>query len=221
MDFFSEYMSHGYGATFKFRFLNTRFRKKGLEERKGQVRVVSTTKELRDTFERWASKVYDIMGVEGERRQRALKGAGKLTSYRWNVVEVYPKVFFETYVLSEWGHAFDEGKIRDAWAGYCFGMRDHFAILYNGDVTLCCIDYDGKTVVGHLKRKSLEEILSSARVGRIIRGFRHFRLVHPYCRKCLGSRSFVSWLTKPVISVLGLTILRPFLYKHTGLLREV
>ncbi len=220
MGFFSEYMARGYDSTFKFRFLNTRFRQKGLEEKKGEVRVVSTTKELRDTFESWASRIYDIMGVEGERRRGALKRMAKLTSYRWNVVEVYPKVSFVTYVLSGWGHAFDEGEIRDAWAGYCFGMRDHFAILYNGDVTLCCIDYDGKTAVGNLKKKSLEEILSSARVGRIIRGFKHFCLVHPYCRKCLGSRSFVSWLTKPVMAILGLKVLNSFFYRRTGLLKD-
>ena len=215
--FFSEYMSRGHDSTFKFRFLNTCFRKKGLEEKKGEVRVISTTKQLRDTFKLWGSKIYDITGVEGERRERALKKIGKLTSYRWNVVEVYPKVFFETYVLIDWGHAFDGAEIRDAWAGYCFGMRDHFAILYNGDVTLCCIDYDGRTAVGNLKEQSLEAILSSDRVGEIVRGFKHFRLVHPYCRKCLGSRSFVSWLTKPVMSIAALKLLKPFFYTHTSI----
>jgi hypothetical protein len=63
------------------------------------------------------------------------------------VVEIYPRVFFETYMLSNWMDAREKSSVRDAWAGYCFGMRDHFAILYNGDVVLCCIDlqrqYDG------------------------------------------------------------------------------
>lgn len=220
MDFFSRYVRDGRNSTFKFRFLNTRFRRKGLERKKGPVKVVSTTGELRETFKLWASKIYDIMGVEPERRRKALKKIGKLATYRWNVVEVCPNVFFETYVLSGWGHAFDEGKVRDAWAGYCFGMRDHFAILHDGDVTLCCIDYDGRTAVGNLKEQSLEEILSSARVGRIVRGFRRFRLVHPYCRRCQGSRSLISWLAKPAMSVAGLTILKPFFYTRTVLLEK-
>ena len=42
-------------------------------------------------------------------------------------------------------------------------MQDHCAVLYNGDVILCCIDYDGNTKVGNVSDSSLEEILSSER----------------------------------------------------------
>lgn len=96
-------------------------------------------------------------------------------------------------------------------------MRDHFAILYNGDVTLCCIDFEGRTALGNLHKASLKEILSSDELGRIIDGFRRFRPVHPYCKHCLGSKSFPSWLFKPVASVIGLKVLKPFFYKHTRL----
>jgi hypothetical protein len=61
----------------------------------------------------------------------------------------------------------------------------------------------------------LEEILSSDRLGSIMAGFNRFRLLHPYCKKCLGSRSFSSWLVKPLGSILGLKLLRSFFYTHT------
>jgi len=219
LGFFDAYHARHSDTIFKFRFLNTRFKKKTMEDRLGPVRVISSTGELRDTFRYWAGRIYDIIGIPQEKRDTSLRKIDELVSYKWNVVEIYPNVFFETYVLSDWAHAFGDGDIRDAWAGYCFGMRDHFAILYNGDVTLCCIDYEGHTALGNLHNSSLKEILSSDELGRIIDGFKQFRLVHPFCKRCLGSKSLSSWLVKPVASVIGLKVLKPFFYKRTKLYR--
>ncbi|MBF0558904.1 MAG: radical SAM protein [Nitrospirae bacterium] len=219
MEFFRAYHVKHKNTVFKFRFLNTRFRKKNMENRIGPVDVISSTAELRSTFSFWAGRIYDLLGVARQDRIAAMKAIESLVAYKWNVVEVHPNVFFETYVLDDWGHAFDGEEIREAWAGYCFGMRDHFGILYNGDVVLCCMDFDGNTKVGNLNEASLQEILSSERLGRIIEGFRHYRLDHPYCKRCLGSRGFASWLLKPVASVVGLNVLKPFLYKRTSLIK--
>jgi hypothetical protein len=99
-------------------------------------------------------------------------------------------------------------------------MRDHFGILYNGDVVLCCMDFDGRTAVGNLHVSSLKDILSSDELGEIIQGFRKFRPVHPHCKRCLGSTALLSWLLKPIASVLALKTLKPFFYTHTRLYDE-
>jgi MoaA/NifB/PqqE/SkfB family radical SAM enzyme len=169
-------------GTFKFRFLNTTLGKKSLERRTGPIKVISSTRELRESFRYF-----------------------------------YPGVFFETYVLDDWGHAFDSDGVREAWAGYCYGMRDHFCILYSGDVTLCCVDYEGKTAVGNLNQASLLEILSSEIVGEIMKSFGRYRLLHPYCKRCMGSRSVAGWLFKPVLSVLVFKTLKPLFYRNTRL----
>jgi hypothetical protein len=155
--------------------------------------------------------------VEPSVRQKAFKKIDRLEAYKWNVVEIYPSIFFETYMLQDWAHAFEKRSIRKAWAGYCFGMRDHFSVLYNGDVTLCCIDYNGRTAIGNVDDASLEEILSSDVLGEIIGGFKKFRVVHPHCKRCLGSSSMASWLLKPVASIAALKILKPFFYKQIRL----
>ena len=215
LDFFSNYKKQEYNTIIKFRFMNTRFQKKGMEKKRGPVRLISSTTELREMFCQWAGRIYDILGVNKEKRISAFQKLNKLVSHKWNVVEIYPNVYFETYVLNEWGNAFDPQDIREAWGGYCFGMRDHFSILHNGDVILCCIDYDGQTAIGNINDSSLEEILSSDRFGEIMKGFKRFQLVHPHCKRCLGSQSFSSWLVKPIASVIGLKVLRPFFYTHT------
>jgi len=63
----------------------------------------------------------------------------------------------------------------------------------------------------------LREILSSGVIGEIMEGFDRFRLVHPYCRQCLGSTGIASWLVKPVASIVALKILKPFFYKKTNI----
>jgi MoaA/NifB/PqqE/SkfB family radical SAM enzyme len=219
-NFFSSYMTQGRNTIFKFRFLNTRFPKKSIEKRKGPIRVISSTQELRRIFRNWAERIYEIFDVHEEGKNRALKRIEKLVSYKWNVVEVYPNVFFETYLLEDWGHAFEDERIRDAWGGYCFGMRDHFGILYNGDVVLCCVDFDGHAAIGNLHVSSLKDILSSDELGKIIKGFRKFKLVHPHCKRCLGSTKLFPWLFKPIASVLALKTLKPMFYVHTRLYDE-
>jgi len=215
--FFGAYHKLHSKTIFKFRFLNTRFPNKSMEQRLGPIRVINSTRELRETFRFWAGRIYDMLEIDSKEREAAFQKIDNLVSYKWNVVEVWPNVFFETYVLSDWGHAFGGNGVREAWAGCCFGMQDHFAILHNGDVVLCCIDYDGNTKVGNVRESTIEEILSSKQVGDIVKGFRKMKLVHPYCRKCLGSRSFISWLFKPVVSAAGLKMLKPFFYKHSKL----
>ncbi len=215
--FFRDYHAKWPNTIFKLRFLNTRFPKKEIESKKGPVRVINSTEELRRTFRYWSGRIYDVLGVEGEKRRMAMRRIGSLSAVKWNVVEVYPNVFFETYVLEGWGHAFDDKKAREAWAGYCFGMKDHFSILSNGDLILCCVDFEGKTKIGNLHTASLLEILSSEELGKIINGFEHFKLVHPHCRQCLGSTSFASWVFKPILSIAALKVLKPFFYKRTRL----
>ncbi|MFC1814341.1 radical SAM/SPASM domain-containing protein [Thermodesulfobacteriota bacterium] len=216
LDFFSSYSAKGRDTIFKFRFLNTRFRNKGMEKKTGLVSAISSTEELHSTFQYLAGQIYDILKVDRSKRDEAIKRIEQLVSYKWNVAEVYPNLFFETYMLSGWGNAFNDGRIYNAWAGYCFGMRDHFSILYNGDVVLCCMDFDGHTAIGNLHKASLKELLSSDELGVIIDGFKRFRVLHPHCKRCLGGTTVLSWLFKPVLSIMALKVLKPFFYKHTS-----
>lgn len=217
LEFFAAYHARHPGTIFKFRFLNTRFPEKEMEAHLGPVRVISSTPQLRHTFRFWAGRIYDFLQTESNKRRRSMQAIDRLNAYQWNVIEIAPNVFFETYVLGNWGHAFGDAKIHRALFGKCFGMQDHFAVLYNGDLTLCCIDFDGRTAMGNLNRKTIEEVLASDAVGRIIAGFQHYRLVHPYCQLCLGGKSFSSWLLKPLTNILVLQALKPFFYRKIRL----
>jgi hypothetical protein len=168
---------------------------------------------LRRTILEWTELVYQHLGIELKDRQKLISKIKSVRIYGWNVVEIAPRIFIETYVLTDWANAFSKEEIIEAGHGYCFGMRDHFAILYTGDVVLCCLDFDGRTAIGNIGHSPLVEILSSPELERILKGFRTGRLVNPYCRRCLGSSSRLGALIKPVAAVMGLKVLKPLFYR--------
>lgn len=214
MEFFSAYHRKYPKSIFKFRLMNTAL--KGSSGAGGKISVISSTAQLRNIVDQYSRSIYQLLGLPFPGPASFESKLNSLVHYKWNVIEVLPNVFFETYLLSGWGNAFDDD-VTPLSRGYCYGMKDHFGILHTGDLVLCCMDYDGQTRIGNIGDSSIKEILSSARLKEIMDGFGRYRLVHPYCRRCQGSRSSLGSLLKPVASVLGLKVLRPFFYKHTRL----
>jgi len=218
LDLLAACMARPSPPIFKIRIMTTRFARR-MRERLGIPDFLGSTDALRRTVLEWTLQVRERLGntdgtVELRRRIK------KIGIYGWNVVEISPRVFIETYVLTDWGNAFADAPPVEVSRGYCFGMRDHFAILCSGDVVLCCIDYDGKTVMGNLHSESLLEILKSPALQEIVEAFRRGALVHPHCRQCLGSSSRLGALVKPAASILALKVLKPFLYRKYRLFDE-
>jgi MoaA/NifB/PqqE/SkfB family radical SAM enzyme len=196
---------------FKIRIMTTRFARK-MRERLNIQNFMPDSETLRTTILEWSALVYNALGVDFAREEfeRRIK---KISIYGWNVIEISPRVFIETYVLTDWGNAFAGDSVIESRRGYCFGMRDHFAILYSGEVVLCCLDFDGKTALGNLNDSSLLDVLKSPALSSIMKGFQSGKLVHKYCRQCLGSGSRLGSWVKPAASVVGLKFLKPFFYR--------
>ena len=68
--------------------------------------------------------------------------------------------------------------------GKCYALRKQIAVLVNGDVVPCCLDGDGILVLGNINESSLEEILSTPRVEKMIRGFENHKLCEELCQTC-------------------------------------
>jgi hypothetical protein len=85
--------------------------------------------------------------------------------------------------------------------GCSAGFRDDFGILCSGEVTTCCVDYDGKNVIGDLRKQSLMEVLESAEAKRIRRSFTWCIPPTQFCRDCLGGPTLASSALKQLQSV--------------------
>ena len=156
---------------------------------KNDVTWLMDTGQLRAVLETWTRRIHAAAcnGAVAFDLDAALDRCGRVAAHRWNVVPVHPRLRFETRQLGDWANAFAaEGEMRPARFGSCNSLREQFGILWNGDVVLCCADYDGRTVVGNALDTPLTDILQGPRCREIRAGFDRLRLVHDHCRHCLG-----------------------------------
>jgi radical SAM protein with 4Fe4S-binding SPASM domain len=101
----------------------------------------------------------------------------------------------------------------------CEFLWKNGVVLWNGDVVPCCMDFDGKAVLGNLRRETLKEIWNSSRARQLRAAHRRHDFDNPLCKDCtewLGgprdwlypvSRRFYP-LSKTFCKVLGSRLLR-------------
>jgi len=85
--------------------------------------------------------------------------------------------------------------------GCTAGFRHNFGILASGEVTTCCVDYDGKNVVGDLRKQTLMEVLESDEARRVKLSLERFRPPTDFCRECKGGPTLLTSALKQVSTV--------------------
>jgi MoaA/NifB/PqqE/SkfB family radical SAM enzyme len=219
LDFIGTCLKQAKPPKIKVHFLNTSIKSEvpGEDWNVGTMSVINNAKELRKTFSYWAKEVHKICPpMSDEAKAKVEKKIDKLSTFKWNVVEVAPNIFFETYILNTWGNAFAEGgNVVPAKTGYCSALSDHFAILCSGDLIYCCVDFDGKTVAGNVFQNSITEILNTKPVIDAVEGFQNHKVIHPHCQKCLGGSTWLKSKLNSIGSIVIWKYLKNFFYKKS------
>lgn len=60
-----------------------------------------------------------------------------------------------------------------------------FSVLWNGDVVLCCLDFDGKSVLGNLKKDKIDDLWNSKRMVEIRKQQINGIYINPLCKRCM------------------------------------
>ncbi|GJL78067.1 MAG: radical SAM protein [Nitrospinaceae bacterium] len=218
LQFIGACLNHRKPPKLKVHFLNTQIKSDvpGEDWSLGTMNVINNTKELRQTFGRWAKEVHKICPpMTAEEITDVEKRIEKLSTFKWNVVNVAPNIFFETYILDTWGNAFVGDGVIPTKVGYCSALTDHFAILCNGDMTYCCKDYNGNTKSGNVFERPIVDILNNDHIIAAISGFMDNKVVHPYCQKCLGGSTRLKSIGNALGSIIIWKYLKNFFYKKT------
>jgi radical SAM protein with 4Fe4S-binding SPASM domain len=71
-------------------------------------------------------------------------------------------------------------------SGRCAFFGAELAVLSNGAVTFCHIDYDGQTAIGNADEKPLAEIVGAPEVQRMAAAFVAGQEVARGCERCHG-----------------------------------
>jgi radical SAM protein with 4Fe4S-binding SPASM domain len=70
----------------------------------------------------------------------------------------------------------------------CRAPFDDIVVLWNGDIVLCCYDYDGYNVIGNVNEASVEDIWSSGKASRLRQRFLERETKDlPLCGKCYAA----------------------------------
>ncbi len=72
----------------------------------------------------------------------------------------------------------------------CYGGKKQFAILNDGTLCLCCLDYQGKTKIGNLLTNDLPTLLASKTCQEALLGFNNRKPYFELCKKCTYRNRF-------------------------------
>ncbi|HJV78954.1 MAG TPA: radical SAM protein [Paludibacter sp.] len=98
-----------------------------------------------------------------------------------NGLKLAEHIFLQRAPRFEWP---DESSEHTQTKKTCYALRDHIAILADGQVIPCCLDADANMKLGNLFTENLTDILETARAKDIKKGFEQRKVVEPICATC-------------------------------------
>lgn len=143
---------------------------------------------------------------------------------------MYPGVSLLLKASGLWdGSMVKEGyELRPSLTGYCErisgkAVQGTFAVLWDGTVTYCCVDYEGKLNLGNAREQAIEEIFRGPKATAIRENELRGKLIHPTCQRCKGQIIDISTQRKvpKYRSGASLLYLASSFYRKNGFRRTV
>ncbi|MFC1652648.1 SPASM domain-containing protein [Planctomycetota bacterium] len=100
--------------------------------------------------------------------------------------QLHERLYFDAWPMLDWRDWTQPQDIPEVIYGECHQRQDHVVVLANGDVVLCCLDFDGQTRLGNVYDQLLTDILNGEKAQWITSEFARGRVAEHYCRKCMG-----------------------------------
>lgn len=144
----------------------------------------------------YVNRLLESIGLEG--------GVKPSVTAFHDTVSLSPNVSVRLESIARWNDTPDPSKaerFHHGLVGACDGMRGHIGILWNGDLTTCCKDYDGMNVLGNVTRQPITEILDGPAATRFRNMMRWCVLPTPYCRVCRGGETMKDSLVNQLGSI--------------------
>ena len=98
-----------------------------------------------------------------------------------NGIKLTDHIFLQRAPRFEWP---DKKKSGEQIRKTCYALRDHIAILSDGQVVPCCLDADANMKLGDIYIDDLAEILETKKATEIKKGFEQRKVVEPICATC-------------------------------------
>lgn len=107
-------------------------------------------------------------------------------SARYKSVPVFQRIYLHRDSRFSW----PDGNGEISTNGTCHGILDQCAILFDGTVVPCCLDYRGCIPLGKFPEESFDNIFGGPKALQMARGFISHKRIHPFCQKCTFAKRF-------------------------------
>lgn len=174
-------------STFVIRFLSTHFFDKIHVLKSSYGDACSDFSAQRMAMKAWAREIYSAIGADETDVERALQKLDSVQIGIWNRIWIHHRIRFDIWHMLDWIDWSSAPDAPEVQAGDCFYRKDHIAILSNGDVVLCSLDFNGRTTLGNVSDSTLRDVILSNKAQHVFSEFEHGRVSLPYCRKCMAS----------------------------------
>ncbi len=128
-----------------------------------------------------ASAAFNTLCLDQIRKKFSLSSQEIIEKMKGNGLKLAEHIFLQKAPRFEWP---DENGIKSQTQKNCYALRDHIAILADGQIVPCCLDADANMQLGNIFTDELSEILQSERAQNIKKGFEQRKVVEPICATC-------------------------------------
>jgi MoaA/NifB/PqqE/SkfB family radical SAM enzyme len=150
------------------------------------IEIVTSMPQLKFEIDRIINIISSIVPVKSF--QEIENNLEAIDWHWWNpIIWLNENIYLEIRPTLNWGNTMTNQKIIPTKTGYCDALKEKMGILVNGDVVICCIDYEGEQVIGNINNHSLSEILNSETACQIKKDFENHVVSLKKCQYCLGT----------------------------------
>ena len=159
---------------------------------KGKVKVLESSKDIQDSYNEWSDFVEATekeLGLKPFKRPeidpaKTFSLLGEYEEISYNLQKGITIQFWRAFTFAN-SRVSDEYKLEtQEKTQYCPHPFTDFGVLWNGDVSLCCLDYDGTLKVGNVKKHSVEDVLQNIGSKKLRASMYGLEKLHPTCQKC-------------------------------------
>ena len=163
------------------------------ESEKGTAKVLESSKGIQENYDEWSlftETVEKKLGINPFPRQK-INPDEVFNILGGNTSEI--SYYLQKNIKIQFWRAFTfaNSRVKDEYellpqekAQYCPHPFTDFGVLWNGDVSLCCLDYDATLKVGNVKDHSVEDVLKSTESKKLRASMYGLEKLHPTCVKC-------------------------------------
>ncbi len=132
------------------------------------VSIIGSSKEAGDILKEWNDFVAEVENELGmppfarkDHNDNDLVRGNKYTSTSYSLQKGIKLTFWRAFTFANTRVSDDFELKRTRQDSYCPRPFTDVGVLWNGDVTLCCLDHDGQLKVGNVRDSSIETVIQN------------------------------------------------------------